>query len=103
FTFNLEKSVGAKCDIQVPTLKSVINGANGKVELKGMKSETKDSMFNGKVEIEEDSNRQYKFDLQERNGKVDNFQSSTAEDAIPIQVSIANGRITRDDHDDEED
>lgn len=95
FKLDLQKSGGAKCDIELPAIKSVIQGANGKVALLKPQSAIEVVIFNGKVEIAEDKTKNYKFDLQVTNGSRGNFVSSPASDAIPIKVAISNGKIDR--------
>lgn len=97
FTLNLANAGGAKCDIQVPALKSTIRGANGKITLHKPQIETEVTMSNGKVEITQDITKTYKFDLVVANGTVDKFESSTAANAIPIKVALSNGKIGLDD------
>lgn len=96
FTLNLQKAGGAKCDIEIPAIKSVIHGANGKVALVKPQMATEVTILNGKVEIAEDKSKSYKFDLQVVNGSQESFVSSQAGDAIPIKVAISNGKIDRD-------
>ena len=102
FTLNLEKAMGAECDIQLPSLKSTIHGANGKVDLVRPQSELDVNMANGKVAIEQDQAKQYKFDLTVANGKVETFNSSDAIGAIAIKVNLGNGEISREEGSEEE-
>ena len=95
-TLSLANTIGANCDIQLPAnIKSVIHGANGKIEVVKPAGAMDLAMSNGKVAIEEDQTKQYKFDLTVGNGVVSKFISSAAADAIPIKVALTNGKISR--------
>jgi len=76
-------------------MKSTIKGANGKVGIVRPQGELDISMSNGKVEIEQDKAKLYKFDLNVGNGQVEKFDSSDAKDAIAIKVNVGNGMISR--------
>lgn len=94
-TLDLKGAIGAKCEISVPAkMRSVVNGANGKILLVKPQAPVDISVSNGKVSILEDVTKKYRFDLSVSNGKVGKFKSSDTADAIAIKVALANGKIS---------
>lgn len=85
-----------KCAVTLPTgLKVRLVGSNGRLALERPRADTEVEMDNGKVEIELDPGRGYKFDLKLTNGRIDSFPSSDDPDAVRVKVTMDNGRITR--------
>lgn len=97
FTLNLEKAHAAKCDLELPKkVRTVITGANGKLEIIRPQNDLDISLSNGKVTIAPDEKKQYNFDMKVTNGYVEKFVSSTGPESINIKVTLANGTIKRD-------
>ncbi len=96
FTINLSASGGSRCDLELPLgIKTVLEGANGKIDVEKPQSALDITMSNGKVAISPDPNKKYKYDMNVVNGVVNRFESSDLKDAIAIRVSLTNGQIKR--------
>lgn len=95
FSFNFEDIDGVKCDLKIPKdIKFDLVGANGKLDLENPQAETTVTLTNGKVHIDPDKTKKYKYDLKVTNGVVAKFLSSEDKDAIQVRVHMANGKIT---------
>ncbi len=91
--------VSAKCRLDLPkAIRAEVIGANGKFELHEIESPISVQLGNGSVGIKPNSGLQYKYDLQVTNGRIAQFESSMASNAIPIQVKLVNGKISRERH-----
>jgi hypothetical protein len=96
-TLNLQKTLGAKCNIEVPDgIAMNIEGSNGSLEVDSPRANLTVKIDNGKVTLSPDGELNYRFDNKVINGSVDDFESSTAKDALSIQVSVVNGSIEKD-------
>lgn len=92
---DFSKIEAVKCELEVPNdIKLRLNGANGKLELNELGSETSIDLSNGKIEINADPEKKYKYDVQVTNGKVSGLVSSDVKEAIPVRIRMANGKIT---------
>lgn len=88
---------GVKCEVQVPAKSTVkIEGGNGKLEVERPRFHLDAKLSNGKVELVPDDNLKYKFTTKVTNGKMDDFTSSEDKGALRMDVTIANGVISRD-------
>jgi hypothetical protein len=96
FTVDLSNTGGSKCELELPLgIKTVLEGANGKIDVERPSAELDITMGNGKVAISPDPDKKYKFDMSVVNGTVSAFESSPLKDAIAIRVSLTNGQIKR--------
>lgn len=96
-SLNIDQSEGSKCDIRVPKVqKTLVKGGNGKIELVRVQSPIDVEVSNGKIEVVPDKGRKYRYDTQVTNGVVDHLESSQDADAIPIRITLANGRVDKD-------
>lgn len=95
--FDFEQAASVKCEIDVPSgLKLEVSGPNGKVKLVKPEFETLVKVTNGNVSIEPAAGKKYRYDLSVVNGVIEDFKSSPDPDAIPIKISLVNGKIDRD-------
>ncbi len=93
---DLTSAEGSKCTLEVPDgLKLAIEGGNGKITLEKPSAEVNIQISNGKISMKPDNAREYRYDLKVVNGKIDGFDSSTSEKAIPIRMSMTNGKISK--------
>lgn len=87
-----------KCELEIPKdIKFDLSGLNGKLDLESPQADTSISITNGKINIDPDVTKKYKYEMKVTNGSVANFTSSEDKDAIQIRVKMANGKITSDD------
>lgn len=93
---DLTKSPGVKCEIQLPKAPVEIDGANGKVRIVHTQAQMKVKLLNGKVEVMPHPNVNYRYKTEVTNGSMENLESSTAKDAIPVEITIGNGKISVD-------
>lgn len=94
FTINLSNTAGSKCEIQVPSgIATNIEGMNGKIEVIKPQAHLEIKMMNGKVNFTPDPQKQYRYENNVVNGKIGDFVSSTAKDAIFVKMTINNGSI----------
>lgn len=85
------------CNIQVPDQLPVnIKGTMGNIELVNPISPIKTFMKYGVVQIKPSDSLDYIYSLNVINGKVDYFNSASSNNktAIPISITIENGKIT---------
>ena len=95
-TLDLASGAASKCEIELPRgIAARFEGANGKVTLEKPATATEIKMSNGKVDIELDEARSYKFDFKVANGNFDEFKSSDDPQAVAIKVTMDNGRIAK--------
>lgn len=96
YLMNFNKNKGIQCELKVPPqLEQTIQATNAKIEIEKPQSKLDVTVTNGQVRIEPDSQRVYRYDMQVKNGSIRGFKnSSDAPSAIPIKVSLANGRVT---------
>jgi len=93
---DLSRANAADCELWVPQgINLKLNGVNGRVKLLRPAAFVAVQLSNGVVQIEPDPALKYKYELKTTNGKMDNFESSSEPGAIPLNVTIVNGRIER--------
>jgi hypothetical protein len=92
--FNLNN---AKCEIAYPReLALYIQGGNAKIVMNELTSSIYAKLGNGKVSFLANKGAHYKYDLKVNQGQIDSFESSNSDDAIPVQIEIENGSISKD-------
>jgi len=99
FTFDFGGIDKVKCELEIPNnIKFDLSGSNGKLDLENPQADTSISLTNGKIHIDPDKTKKYKYEMKVTNGSVANFVSSEDKDAIQIRVKMANGKITTEDN-----
>jgi hypothetical protein len=94
--FEMSKTTAAKCKIELPERVSLqIEGTNGDVEIKNVKSDINVNLMNGKIKFSPDGKSFYKYNSSVLNGKTDEFVSSDSEEAYKINFNIVNGKINK--------
>lgn len=83
----------AECEISLPLAKAQIEGQFGHVSVMHPHTETSVQLKQGHVSIDQDFQKNYRFDLKTGLGEVETFDSSMEPLAIPIQVFIESGKI----------
>jgi hypothetical protein len=95
-TLDLTGMSAARCEFSLPeNAKIEVTAANGKVSMAQAHFNAAVTLGNGKVSIQPDEARQYRYDLVVSNGKVENFASSQKPGAYAISVHLGNGKIGR--------
>lgn len=86
---------GVKCELEIPNnIKFDLSGLNGKLNLETLQADTSINITNGKVNIDPDKTKKYKYDIKVTNGSVANLPSSEDKDAVAIRIQMVNGKIT---------
>lgn len=95
-TLDLSHASLADCELWIPKGVGLrAKGGNGRVKLLRPASLTVVDLGNGVVQIDPDPSLKYRYETRVVNGKSERFESSNDPNAVPIAVSIANGRIER--------
>ncbi len=93
--FDLTSVGSARCELSIPEGRRLrIQGSNGKLAIEEPAFHLDAELTNGKVGLNPDPGRKYRYDLSTRNGRVDPFESSTAAEALQINIRLTNGKIT---------
>lgn len=95
---DLSSSSGVKCDVAIPKgALFTLDGGNGKVAVDEPLFGVNIHLINGKVAMRPASGVLYRYSVSVQNGKLDSFESSTDPKAIPIEIKLMNGKISKDD------
>jgi hypothetical protein len=91
----LDSLPGVSCTILVPEgAHFILKGSNGKVDFDDPAFDVKADLSNGKVSFTPDSTQTYKYDVQVKNGRADEFHSSDRADAHAVSIHLINGMIS---------
>lgn len=97
FYLSLAESFESRCTLHVPASVAIaIQVTNGRLVLEAPRNHISVKMANGMIRIHPDPARHYQYHLETINGAVDHFESSSEPGALEINISLANGRISRD-------
>ena len=92
--FDLHSVKESDCDIKIPSgFRLAVNGKNGKIQLIGLKNHLSANLANGKIGFAPEPNSHYKYQISIKNGKSDEFSSSSSKEAFEVQLSLKNGKI----------
>ncbi len=92
-TLDLSKSMGAKCEIEIPAMKEfLIVGVNGKIEYTYPRVDSMISLANGKIDFEFDENVDYNHDVKVGKGFVKGLPPSIST-GVSLKVDLANGMV----------
>lgn len=84
-----------KCELKIPENAQLsMDILNGKLAVSEPRFHLNAKLGNGKVSIQPDHSRSYRYDLSVMSGKVDDFESSKDESAYRISVNVSNGVIS---------
>ena len=84
-----------QCEVKIPENLAInVEGKNGTIYLNKPHYNAKIYLTNGTIGIEADKAKEYKYDMQVKNGMTPKFSSSNNEDAYHIDISVDNGMIT---------
>ncbi len=84
-----------RCELSVPRRTQLrLAGGNGKIDLERPKFGIEVNLSNGKVDLVPDEGEKYRYALSVGNGKIDEFSSSDAPDALSVKVQLGNGKIS---------
>jgi hypothetical protein len=93
---DIGKAFGTKCDIKIPSGVSLaVEGVNGDLQIIQPTDSVEVQLTNGRVEIDDRSEVDKKFELSAINGRVHAFKSSNSATAKLIKVNVTNGMIGR--------
>lgn len=88
------KMGGSTCTMEIPRdLKFTLNGKNGQVTLNEPLFDSFVEMQNGRILINPNSEIDYKYNLENENGMIDDFTSSRSSQAYEIKATLQNGAI----------
>lgn len=93
---DMGNAFGTKCDVKIPKSVSLsVEGINGDIQIVKPTQSVDVQLTNGRVQIDDRSAVEKRFDVSAKNGRVFAFESSKASDAKVIKVTLANGMIGR--------
>jgi hypothetical protein len=88
---------GSSCELQVPAgLAMDLNGKNGKIEVSQATAALNVGLINGKISFTPDNNTPYTYEVHVDHGSRDDFESSSDRHAVPVKLSLQNGKIEQD-------
>lgn len=93
-SLRLDQTHRSRCEVSVPAGVAIrVQGQNGRIVIERIQSNVDAKLNNGKLRIEPDLSRAYKYEIQTRRGMTDAFTSSTDPKALLIRGSVENGQI----------
>lgn len=98
-TYVLDLSVigSSKCEIDIPgSMVLSVKMNSGILKLDKLVNSQNIDMNSGRIKIKEKPGQKYKYTFNILTGKIDDFETSSAKDAIPVSIKLRAGRVQRD-------
>lgn len=93
---DFEELDGISCDISAPTrFKTTVDATDGRVTILGPLNDTFVELTNGDIIFRPNPELDYKYELDATRLDINTFESSTAKDAIEINLTTKNGDLIR--------
>lgn len=85
-----------ECGVTIPKMPILIEGLNGEVTIIDVQSPLTVKLINGEVKLKLSTDISYRYDLSVAAGTIqEGFESSEAQNAIPIKVEVQYGEVKK--------